>query len=435
MSISSDFSDFCTNIELDNLSTLETTAGEITKKLNKHYYDLDKDTSSHLYIVGSVGRKTAIKGSSDLDIIFALPDEVFKRFDDYESGGQTALLQEVKNILADRYPKTKIRGDGQVVVIEFTTYTVEVVPAFLQSDNRFKYPDTHNGGSWKITDPISEQDECANCNETSNGIYFDFCHIIRAWKNTVGFKFGGLLIDTLVYNHFKENDYYGDSGFDDYLTILKSVFAYLKNQNKEQKYWLAVGSNQQVNNTDNGKFVSKAKKAYNKIIDAENNCEDINSVLRELLGKDFPESVSKSYEASSYSRTRYNNTEQFIDNILSVDIKYNLNLDCNVIQNGWREFLLSDALKKNIFLRKQRKLDFFIVSTDCPEPYNIYWKVRNVGKIAEETNQIRGQIFKTNNEHQSERTSFEGEHYVECYLEQNGVCVARARIDVPISTH
>ena len=147
MSISSDFSDFCTNIELDNLSTLETTAGEITKKLNKHYYDLDKDTSSHLYIVGSVGRKTAIKGSSDLDIIFALPDEVFKKFDDYESGGQTALLQEVKNILADRYPKTKIRGDGQVVVIEFTTYTVEVVPAFLQSDNRFKYPDTHNGGS------------------------------------------------------------------------------------------------------------------------------------------------------------------------------------------------------------------------------------------------------------------------------------------------
>ena len=432
MSLSSDFSSFCSDIEIDNLSTLETTAGEITKKLNKHYYKLDKDTSSHLYIVGSVGRKTAIKGSSDLDIIFALPDEVYKKYDAYESGGQTALLQEVKNVLIERYPKTKIRGDGQVVVIEFTTYTVEVVPAFLQSDNRFKYPDTHDGGSWKFTDPLSEQDECANCNETSNGIYFDFCHIIRAWKNTIGFKFGGLLIDTLVYNHFKENDYYSDSGYDDYLTILKSLFSYFKTRDKEQKYWLAVGSNQHVNNTDNGNFITKAKKAYNKITDAEANNEDLNAVLRDLLGKDFPESVSKNYETSSYSRTRYNNTEQFIDNILPIDIKYSLFLDCYVTQDGWREFLLSYALKKKIFLRKQRKLDFFIVSTDCPPPYNIYWKIRNVGKKAEELNQIRGQIIKTNNDHQNERTSFEGEHYVECYLERNGVCVARARIDVPI---
>lgn len=432
MSLSSDFSEFCTNIKLDNLNVLETTAGEIAKKLNKHYYDLDKDTSSHLYIVGSVGRKTAIKGSSDLDIIFNLPDEVFKRFDDYESGGQSALLQEVKNVLIDRYPKTKIRGDGQVVVIEFTSYMVEVVPAFMQSDNRFKYPDTHDGGSWKITDPLREQEECLNCNETSNGIYFDFCHIIRAWKNKVGFKFGGLLIDTLVYNHFKEKDYYSESGFDDYLTILKNIFSFLKNCNKEQKYWLAVGSNQQVSNTDNGAFVSKAKKAYKKITEAENNENDINTVLRDLLGKDFPQTIYNCYESASYSHTRYNDTEQFIEDVLPIDIKYNLKLDCSVTQNGWEKFLLSYALKNKTLLRKNRSLEFFIDATDCPKPYNIYWKVRNVGEKAEELNQIRGEIFRTNNNCQKEKTSFEGAHFVECYLEQNGVCVARARIDVPI---
>ena len=54
------FDTFCDNIELDNYEEMKTSAGEIAKKLNKVYYSLDADSSSHLYIVGSVGRKTAI---------------------------------------------------------------------------------------------------------------------------------------------------------------------------------------------------------------------------------------------------------------------------------------------------------------------------------------------------------------------------------------
>lgn len=183
------FKSFCTEIELDNFDDMTSTAGEIAKKLNKHYYELDKDETSHLYIVGSVGRKTAVKNSSDLDIIFDLPDSIYKKYDAYTSNGQSSLLQEVKDILKERYPNTKMRGDGQVVVIEFNKYTVELVPGFKQPDNRFKYPDTHDGGTWKYTDPLSEQEECNNCNMNSGGIYLDFCHIIRCWKNNVGFAF------------------------------------------------------------------------------------------------------------------------------------------------------------------------------------------------------------------------------------------------------
>jgi len=87
MSNSDDFKTFCESIKLDNLAEMETSAGEIAKKLNKHYYDLDKDTATHLYIVGSVGRKTAVKGSSDLDIIFDLPEDVYKKYNDYTNNG------------------------------------------------------------------------------------------------------------------------------------------------------------------------------------------------------------------------------------------------------------------------------------------------------------------------------------------------------------
>ena len=78
MSLKQDFETFCDDIQLDNKADMESTAGEIAKKLNTHYYDLDKDTSSHMYIVGSVGRETAIKNSSDLDLLFDLPQSVYK---------------------------------------------------------------------------------------------------------------------------------------------------------------------------------------------------------------------------------------------------------------------------------------------------------------------------------------------------------------------
>ncbi|MFR4724651.1 MAG: SMODS domain-containing nucleotidyltransferase [Faecalibacterium sp.] len=122
------FDVLCSNIELDNFDEMEKSSKSIAKKLNSVYYDLDNDDTSHLYIVGSVGRKTAIKGSSDLDILFDLPSDTYKKFDAYESNGQSALLQEVKKFLQERYPKTDISGDGQVVVIEFSRYTVELVP-------------------------------------------------------------------------------------------------------------------------------------------------------------------------------------------------------------------------------------------------------------------------------------------------------------------
>ena len=89
---------------------------------------------------------------------------------------------------------------------------------------------------------------------------------------------------------------------------------------------------------------------------------------------------------------------------------------------------------ENHILRHNKSLRFFIDRIDVPKPYDIYWKVRNVGAVAEEKDQIRGQINRTNLDYQKEKTSFRGSHFVECYIIKNQVCVARARIDVPIGS-
>lgn len=435
MSLANDFQTFVERLIPDKLEEMTTTVGEIAKKLNKEYYDLDKENREHMYIVGSVGRGTAIRGVSDLDLIFDLPEDTYKKYDGYgeNSNGQSALLQEVKNILKTRYPKTDISGDGQVVVIEFTNYKVELVPGFRQKDNSFKYPDTHDGGSWKKTDPLPEIQTSKKITKETNNVFIHICNMLRAWKNNIGFKFGGLLIDSLVYKFLNENVEYTNVGYDDYFNMVKAVFKFLKGLDREQVYWYALGSNQKVYNCDNGKFITKANKVYDMISEYSGDEIDINEKLVKIFGNDFPK--NEYFMESEFSIVA-RRTEQFITQLCSVDIQFNLKIDCEVTQDGYRPYYLRYMLRNGILLKKNKSLKFEIQSCDVPEGVescDIYWKVRNVGDEALRLNQIRGQVIKTNSTIHKERTSFRGAHYVECFLVKNGVCIARDRIEVPIS--
>lgn len=74
----------------------------------------------------------------------------------------------------------------------------------------------------------------------------------------------------------------------------------------------------------------------------------------------------------------------------------------------------------------------FVGETNTPEPYQVLWKVLNRGPVAIERDSVRGQIFSTNYILNEEKSDFKGDHYVECYIVKDGVCVAKRRIDVPI---
>lgn len=441
MDIAKTFETFCNKIHLDSTERFDISIKEIAKKLNKKYYNSSSD-SEHLYIVGSIGRETAVDGVSDVDVIFDLPAYVYTKFNNYETNGQSALLQEVKNELLDRYPKTTIKGDGQVVSIQFTGYTIELVPGFRQNNDTFKYPDSNDGGSWKITDPIPEQDASKGKAVETNDNFMRMCNMLRAWKNNVGFKFGGLLTDTLVFNYFERYPNYISADFSDYADFLKDVFLFLSREDSEKKYWFALGSNQQVYNTGNGSFVRKAEKAFSKINNANEN--ELDDVFSELFGHTFSSSITRSasvvdarcfsasLEANQFHSSALN--ENFIEDMFPVDIQEELSIDCKVTQDGFRPFFLSSIINRPLrrWLSKNKSLAFSVESTSVKKPYDIYWKVRNCGPEAIKRKMERGSIFK-GNETRTEHTDFNGEHYVECYIVKNGVCVARSRITVPIN--
>ncbi|UGQ25325.1 hypothetical protein LRO55_13205 [Acinetobacter calcoaceticus] len=62
-------------------------------------------------------------------------------------------------------------------------FYVEVPPVFQQEDGSYKYPDTYNGGSWKITKPQAEIDEMKVMNNAKNRNLRRLCKMVREWKN------------------------------------------------------------------------------------------------------------------------------------------------------------------------------------------------------------------------------------------------------------
>lgn len=410
------FIEFLDNLKVDNLDDILTSLNEISKTLNQKYYN---DSSFNNYLlVGSMGRKTSIKGKSDIDVIYELPYEIFIKFNNYTDNGQSKLLQEIKETLKERYSSSYIKGDGQVVVIEFKKYKIELVPAFKQIDDSYKYPDTHDWGSWKITKPLLEIKESNNMIKGTY-TYIDLCQMIREWKANNGVTMPGILIDTLI-KDFLDNDFSKKFiGKEDYYNLLINIFEHLKNQDKNRKQWKALGSNQIIEN-NNFNFITKAEKTYNFLINNDDTCN-----LTEIFGNKFPISKRATEEYG------YSDNEQFIEDLYPRKILYSLKIDCKITQDGFRPLMLSIFISQKIKIKQNRKLSFFISECYVPKPYNIYWKVRNVGIEAIRRKCIRGKITK-GLEIQNETANFYGPHYVECFIVKNGICVARDKISVDI---
>ena len=285
MSISDKFSAFCSNLRMSNntVSNVRTRYHSITKRLNKDFRNIDNDYSNSLY-VGSYGRGTAIH-VSDIDMLYILPWGYYDRYDSYDGNGQSALLQVVKNSIAKTYWNTEIGGDGQVVQVSFS----DVVPCFEYTDGSFCYPDTHDGGSWKTTNPRPEINTINSWNNITNKNLKRLCRMVRAWKDNCNVPMGGLLIDTFAYRFLKDWENNDKSyGYYDWMT--RDFFNYLSVQNDNQSYWLAVGSGQYI--LPKGKFVAKAKIAYNNALKAiekeENGYEySANIYWREIYGTKF----------------------------------------------------------------------------------------------------------------------------------------------------
>lgn len=425
MTTSEMFKDFLSNLAIENADTISTKYGEITRSLNQNFRYTESKTNNTLQ-VGSYGRWTGIKGISDLDMLYIMPSS---QWDTYKND-QSKLLIATKDAIKTRYPNTEVKVDRLVVQVIYTNFMVEVQPVFEQDDGSFKYPDTYNGGSWKITKPRDEIEAMKDFVDQKNKNLRKLCKMARAWKNKHGVGMGGLLIDTLAHNFLNSTNDYDGRSYNYYDWMCRDFFKYLADEpNKD--YYLALGSRQQVKVKD--KFQSAAQDAYDLCLGAieAGETDSANKKWEKVFGRSFPAAVTATQKSKSLRS--YSDTEQFIEDLYPIDIRYSLKIECEVSQDGFRANFLTQMLAKRIPLLANKRLDFSVDTITVPGEYIIKWKVLNRGAEAERKDSIRGQIFRDDGfRKRRETTSFQGEHIVECFAIQNGVVVAKDRIDVPI---
>lgn len=249
------------------------------------------DTTHGGRYVGSYGRNTANGWISDIDMIFEMPSSLKNTYDNYIGNGKSAFLQSVKNSIALTYPNTHLKGNGQIVEVNFTDgMSFEVLPAFKNSDDSYTFADSNAGGSWKTTNPIPEINAINNGDSLTNNNLKRLCKMARSWKGYCNVPIKGLLIDTLAYRFLIDYAHKNQSYlYFDFMS--RDFFKYLKEQNANQTTWYAVGSLQNIYNPDNFRY--KATVAYNKSLEAiqletDNKGWSAKQKWREIYGTRFP---------------------------------------------------------------------------------------------------------------------------------------------------
>ena len=272
--------------------TISVRYKAITRRLNTDFWNTVSDTSRSLY-VGSYGRNTAIRGFSDLDMVFELPSHLYSQYNNYAGNGQSALLQAVRNSIRKTYPSSSIGADGQIVCVSFRDgITFEVVPVFTNTSGTYNFPDSNGGGFWKTTNPRAEIGAIRTRNKECNGNLVKLCRMMRAWKTNCNVPIGGLLLDTLAYQ-FIQGWVNKDKSYIYYDWMCRDFFSFMKNQNRQQTYWRAPGSGQHV--YGNRLFQWKAARCYNISLEAIS-YESANpkrewsakQKWREIFGTSFP---------------------------------------------------------------------------------------------------------------------------------------------------
>ena len=150
---------------------------------------------------------------------------------------------------------------------------------------------------------------------------------------------------------------------------------------------------------------------------------------RRILGTEFASLAMTAEKASRahLARNDVSDTEQFITEHLGFPLAltsgYSVSLRARTDRRkGFRHYDL--AFRGNV-VGRQRKIRFDLRTNTVPEPFEIYWKVRNSGAEALDANCIRGQIVADNGTRQRvEPTAYAGRHYVEVYVVKDRCVVA-----------
>lgn len=410
-------------------------------------YNTDNGTDykiSETRVQGSMAMSTVVQNdSNDYDIDVAI---VFEKVN-LNGMGPGA----VKNVIVDALKRkcTNFKAEPEaktncVRIIYQDGYHVDF--AIYQRYKEYEgseYSYEHAGSSWSPRNPsainnwfsaeIKDKGDCLRkCIRFSKM----FCKSRSSWVNMPGGLLQTVLCDEKIQNTYTRIDecfYYTMNEVKERLANSIEVYnptdttislLLTQNHRTEMINWLSRLSTKLVN--------------LNILFDSGCTYENAKNAWYDFFNHTYWQELSTVTESASMAKSyTFRNTEEFIEDKVNINEQYYVNVSCKVSANGFQLQPLFEFLSKfnKRWLPHGFSIDFDVVDTNVPEPYDVWWKVRNVGPVAEQNDNIRGQIETKFYKHKHETSSFYGAHYVECYIIKNGECVAIAHVDVPIDNN
>jgi hypothetical protein len=231
------FRKFSENIRLteNQESDAKTKYTGVCKKLHDSYYGSEYDGSTK-FLFGSYKTRTNVRPlteDQDVDVLFKIPEETYKKFRNYEGNGPSALLQEIRGFLKEKYTTTdKISAWGKVVLVVFQekNHNVEVLPAYEEEDGTFTIPNSEDGGRWEPFNPKKDLDEFHKSNNATNKLTADMTRMIKTWvRNTATCNYKSYKALNDVIQFLKKNWTEG-ADYADYSAVMLDFFKFIKNK-------------------------------------------------------------------------------------------------------------------------------------------------------------------------------------------------------------
>ena len=291
MSITKRFSKFLDNIKLTDqqVNAGNTSRKSVVSVLNSHYWDLNSETDNSIF-VGSWGKFTRIRPPRDVDVLFMLPPSVYNRFEMRTGNRQSQLLQEVKGVLESSFPNTAIKGDGPVVKVPFSSYNVELIPAFKLTSGKYYVCMTDKGGYYKTADYKAESKIIRDSNETSNNKTRHLIRMMKCWQGYCDVPIKSFWIELLVVDFLKTWKH-KDKSMHYYDWMVRDFLKYLEGETNSTVYAPGTGEAMNLGN----QWLSKASTARRRAEKAcENESEDPDTAGEEwqkIFGTDIPKRV------------------------------------------------------------------------------------------------------------------------------------------------
>lgn len=440
----------------DFLGMIEPSSKAVSYAIKAHepvreHLESDETIKQYIkntFLYGSYKRHTAVGNIKDVDIVVLTNFDVT---DEKNTPGN--VLKKIKLSLSEfyddpenpEYQRRSIRINDPLPDTD-TEMTLDIIPAIpVDKDDGILWVPDREAGKWIYSHPNGhiKNTTSLNSDEYSKGKFVPLVKIAKWWWKyqccvliplTKRPKPKGFWIECLVAENFDP----------DQKTWAEHFIALLENIEKKYSKTQSVPELQDPGLPDETIktsmtldefefFMNVVKDSLGFAHKALDEGDENNSIIfwQQIFGDKFGEK-NESKSSKEITITKWDQGEQFLSDFgISENIKYRIRINARIYQDGWRPFLLRGT---NNFLRKKRKIEFFIESCEVPNSYSIMWKVKNYGDEAASAKDLRGEItndggFGT----KSENTKYTGEHYVECYLIQNGVCVAKDRIEVPIA--